>query len=81
MECLLHAEEGNLRVAQHTAKADAEINGQKQEVSEEGTKILYGYSNERPQEVLPEFKVFARLHKQARYMKGTLPEGPNWDQV
>ena len=81
MERLLHAEEGNLRVAQHTAKADAEITGQKQEVSEEGTKILYGYSSERPQGVPPEFKVFARLDKQARYMKGSLPEGPNWDQV
>ena len=42
MECLLQSEEGNLRVAQHTAKADAEITGQKQEVSEECTKILYG---------------------------------------
>ena len=81
MERLLHAEEGNLRVAQHTAKADAEITGQKQEVSEEGTKILYGYSSERPQGVPSEFKAFARLDKQARYMKGTLPEGPNWDQV
>ena len=81
MERLLHAEEGNLRVAQHTAKTDAEITGQKQEVSEEGTKILYGYSSERPQGVPQDFKVFARLDKQARYMKGTLPEGPNWDKV
>ena len=81
MERLLHAEEGNLRVAQHTAKTDAEITGQKQEVSEEGTKILYGYSGERPQGVPLDFKVFARLDKQARYMKGTLPEGPSWDQV
>ena len=59
MECLLQSEEGNLRVAQHTAKADAEITGQKQEVSEEGTEILYGYSSERPQGVPQEFKVFA----------------------
>ena len=81
MERLLHAEEGNLRVAQHTAKADAEITGQKQEVSEECTKILYGNSSERPQGAPQDFKVFARLDKQARYMKGTLPEGPNWDQV
>ena len=81
MERLLHAEEGNLRVAQHTAKTDAEITGQKQEVSEEGTKILYGYSSERPQGVPQDFKVFARLDKQGRYMKGTLPEGPSWDQV
>ena len=72
MERLLHAEEGNSRVAQHTAKADAEIAGQKQEVSEEGTKILYGYSSERPQGVPQEFKVFARLDKQARYMKRNL---------
>ena len=43
MEHLLQSEEGNLRVTQHTAKADAEITSQKQEVSEEGTKILYGY--------------------------------------
>ena len=56
----------------HTAKADAEITGQKQEVSEEGTKILYGYSSERPQGVPQEFKVFARLDKQARYMKRNL---------
>ena len=91
MERLLHAEESNLRVAQHTAKADAEMTGykefiqwcliQKQEVSEEGTKILYGYSSERPQGVPQEFKVFARLDKHARYMKGTLPEGPSWDKV
>ena len=59
MERLLQSEEGNLRVAQHTAKADAEITGQKQEVSEEGTEILYGYSSERPQGVPQEFKVFA----------------------
>ena len=80
MERLLQSEEGNLRVAQHTAKADAEITGQKQEVSEEGTKILCGYSSERPQGVPQQFKVFARLDKEARYMKGTLPEGPNWDK-
>ena len=36
---------------------------------------------ERPQGVPLDFKVFARLDKQARYMKGTLPEGPSWDQV
>ena len=42
---------------------------------------LNGYSSERPRGVPQEFKVFARLDKQARYMKGTLPEGPNWDQV
>ena len=81
MERLLHAEEGNLLVAQHTAKADAEITGQKQQVSEEGTKILYGYSSEGPQGAPQEFKVFARLDRQARYMKGTLPEGPSWDKV
>ena len=81
MELLLHSEEGNLRVAQHTAKADAEITGQREEVSEEGTKILYGYSSERPQGVPQDFKVFARLDKQAKYLKGTLPEGPNWDRV
>ena len=79
MDSLLQSEEGCLRVAQHTAKADAETTGQKQEVSEEGTKILYGpygCSSERPQGVPQEFKVFARLDKQARYLKGTLPEGP-----
>ena len=70
-----------MRVAQHTAKADAEITGQKQEVSEEGTKILYGYPRERPQGVPQEFKVFARFDKQARYLKGTMPEGPSWDKV
>ena len=51
MERLLQSEECNLRVAQHTAKTDAEITGQKQEVSEEGTKILYGYTIETPQGV------------------------------
>ena len=76
VERLLQSEEGNLRVAQHTAKADAEITGQKQEVSEEGLKILYGYASERPQGVPQEFMVFARLDRQARYLKGTLPEGP-----
>ena len=81
MERLLQAEEGNLRVAQHTAKVDSEITGQKQEVSEEGTQILYGYSSERPQGVPQGFKVFARLDKNARYLKGTMPEGPNWDNV
>eukprot|EP00435_Cladocopium_sp_Y103_P004813 s1115_g1.t1 len=70
MERLLQAEEGNIRVAQHTAKIDAEITGQKQEVSEEGTKILYGYTSERPQGVPQGFKVFARLDRQARYLKG-----------
>ena len=81
MERLLQAEEGNLRVAQHTAKVDSEITGQKQEVSEEGTKILYGYSSERPQGVPQGFKVFARLDRNARYLKGTMPEGPSWDNV
>ena len=81
IERLLQAEEGNLRVAQHTAKVDTEITGQKQEVSEEGTKILYGYSSERPQGVPQGFKVFARLDKNARYLKGTMPEGPSWDNV
>ena len=78
---LLQSEGGNLCVAQHTAKANAEITGQKHEVSEEGTKILNGYSSERPQGVRQEFKVFARLDKQARYLKGTLPEGPSRDPV
>ena len=59
MESILHSEEGNLRVAQHTAKTDAEITGQKQEVSEEGAKVLYGYTSERPQGVPQAFKVFA----------------------
>ena len=66
MERLLQSEEGKLRVAQHTAKTDAEITGQREEVSEEGTKILYGHTSERPQGVPQEFKVFARLDKQAR---------------
>ena len=57
------------------------ITGQKQEVSEEGTKILYGYSSERPQGAPQEFKVFARIDKQARYLKGTLPEGPSSNKV
>ena len=81
MERLLQAEEGNLRVAQHTAQVDSEITGQKQEVPEEGTKILYGYSRERPQGVPQGFKVFARLDRNARYLKGTMPEGPSWDNV
>ena len=81
MERLLQAEEGNLRVAQRTAKVDSEITGQKQEVSEEGTKILYGYPSERPQGVPQGFKVFARLDRNARYLKGTMPEGPSWDNV
>ena len=68
MDSLLQSEEGCLRVAQHTAKADAETTGQKQEVSEEGTNILYGYSSGRPQGVPQELK-----DKQARYLKGTLP--------
>ena len=67
---VLQAEEGNLRVAQHTAKVDSEITGQKQEVSEEGTKILYGYSSERPQGVPQGFKVFARLDRNARVSQG-----------
>ena len=50
-------------------------------MSEEGTKILYGYSSEKPQEVPHGFKVFARLDKNARYLKGTMPEGPSWDNV
>ena len=40
------------------------------------SKPFYGYSSERPQGVPQEFKVFARLDKQARCMKATLPEGP-----
>ena len=66
MERLLHSEEGNLRVAQQTAKADAEITGQREEVSEEGSKILYGYTSEKPQGDPQDFKVFARLDMQAR---------------
>ena len=50
-------------------------------MSEEGTKILYGYSSERPQGVPQGFKVFARLDRNARYLKGTMPEGPSWDNV
>ena len=47
MERLLHSEKGNLRVAQHAAKADAETTGQREEVSEEGAKIFYGYTQVR----------------------------------
>lgn len=81
MERHLKSEEGNFRVAQHEARADEQVTGQKEEASEERPKILYGYSSERPQGVPNSFKVFARLDKGATFLKGTLPEGPTWDTV
>eukprot|EP00435_Cladocopium_sp_Y103_P012181 s2981_g3.t1 len=62
MERLLQSEKGNLRVAHHTAKVDAEITGQKQEVSEGGTKILYACMDIQVRDHKESLKVSRCLH-------------------
>ena len=42
MERLLHSEEGNLRVAQHAAKADAEITGQEKKCLKKAPRSFMG---------------------------------------